>query len=118
MIPLRGENERVIGTIKLYEAKNRLFSSINRTLGEGIASLFSAQILAGQYERNKQSLLQSEVKLLHAQVNPHFLFNVLNTLQAVIRRDSQQAGQLVQYISTFFRNNLKRRNKMQRLAKS
>ncbi len=108
VIPLRGENDRVIGTIKLYEAKNSLFSSINRTLGEGIASLFSAQILAGQYERNKQSLLQSEVKLLHAQVNPHFLFNVLNTLQAVIRKDSQQAGQLVQYISTFFRNNLKR----------
>ncbi len=53
VIPLRGENNRVIGTIKLYEAKNRLFSSINRTLGEGIASLLSAQILAGQYERNK-----------------------------------------------------------------
>ena len=27
--------------IKLYEAKNRLFSSINRTLGEGIAQLLS-----------------------------------------------------------------------------
>ncbi|OTA17915.1 alginate biosynthesis protein AlgZ/FimS [Xenorhabdus vietnamensis] len=108
VIPLRGENQQVIGTIKLYEAKNRLFSSINRTLGEGIASLLSAQILAGQYERNKQSLLQSEIKLLHAQVNPHFLFNALNTLQAVIRRDSQQAGQLVQYLSTFFRKNLKR----------
>ena len=78
VIPLRGENNQVIGTIKLYEAKNRLFSSINRTLGEGIASLLSAQILAGQYERNKQSLLESEIKLLHAQVNPHFLFNALN----------------------------------------
>lgn len=33
VIPLRGENQRVMGTIKLYEAKNRLFSSINRTLG-------------------------------------------------------------------------------------
>ncbi|WP_434526074.1 LytS/YhcK type 5TM receptor domain-containing protein [Photorhabdus asymbiotica] len=108
VIPLRGENQQVIGTIKLYEAKNRLFSSINRTLGEGIASLLSAQILAGQYERNKQSLLQSEIKLLHAQVNPHFLFNALNTLQAVIRRDSNQACQLVQYLSTFFRKNLKR----------
>ena len=31
VIPLRGENQRVMGTIKLYEAKNRLFSSINRT---------------------------------------------------------------------------------------
>lgn len=116
IIPLRGENQRVIGTIKLYEAKNRLFSSINRTLGEGIAQLLSAQILAGQYERQKALLTQSEIKLLHAQVNPHFLFNALNTLMAVIRRDSEQAGQLVQYLSTFFRKNLKRPNEVVTLA--
>ncbi|EMD9273461.1 sensor histidine kinase [Cronobacter malonaticus] len=108
VIPLRGENRKVVGTIKLYEPKHRLFSSINRTLGEGIAQLLSAQILAGQYERQKQLLTQSEIKLLHAQVNPHFLFNALNTLMAVIRRDSEQACQLVQYLSTFFRKNLKR----------
>ncbi|ELY4776280.1 LytS/YhcK type 5TM receptor domain-containing protein [Cronobacter turicensis] len=108
VIPLRGENRKVVGTIKLYEPKHRLFSSINRTLGEGIAQLLSAQILAGQYERQKQLLTQSEIKLLHAQVNPHFLFNALNTLMAVIRRDSDQACQLVQYLSTFFRKNLKR----------
>lgn len=116
VIPLRGENQRVIGTIKLYEAKNRLFSSINRTLGEGIAQLLSAQILAGQYERQKALLTQSEIKLLHAQVNPHFLFNALNTLMAVIRRDSEQAGQLVQYLSTFFRKNLKRPSEIVTLA--
>lgn len=40
VIPLRGENQRVMGTIKLYEAKNRLFSSINRTLGRGSPSCF------------------------------------------------------------------------------
>ncbi|WP_058913854.1 sensor histidine kinase [Entomohabitans teleogrylli] len=116
VIPLRGENGRVVGTIKLYEAKNRLFSSINRTLGEGIAQLLSAQILAGQYERQKQLLTQSEIKLLHAQVNPHFLFNALNTLMAVIRRDSEQACQLVQYLSTFFRKNLKRPSEIVTLA--
>lgn len=116
VIPLRGENQRVIGTIKLYEARNRLFSSINRTLGEGIAQLLSAQILAGQYERQKALLTQSEIKLLHAQVNPHFLFNALNTLKAVIRRDSDQAGQLVQYLSTFFRKNLKRPSEIVTLA--
>lgn len=108
VIPLRGENQRVIGTIKLYEARNRLFSSINRTLGEGIAQLLSAQILAGKYERQEALLAQSEIKLLHAQVNPHFLFNALNTLKAVIRHDGERAGQLVQYLSTFFRKNLKR----------
>jgi len=108
VIPLRDGNQDVIGTIKLYEAKNTLFSSINRTLGEGIASLLSAQILAGENERYKDLLSQTKIKLLHAQVNPHFLFNTLNTLVAVIRRNSDQASKLVQNMSTFFRKNLKR----------
>lgn len=116
VIPLRGENQCVIGTIKLYEARHRLFSSINRTLGEGIAQLLSAQILAGKYEDQKVLLAQSEIKLLHAQVNPHFLFNALNTLMAVIRHDSDKAGQLVQYLSTFFRKNLKRSTEIVTLA--
>lgn len=47
VIPLRGENQRVMGTIKLYEAKNRLFSSINRTLGEGLRNCFRRRSLPG-----------------------------------------------------------------------
>ncbi|GAA5100029.1 two-component regulatory system sensor histidine kinase BtsS [Wohlfahrtiimonas larvae] len=116
IIPLLGEDKNVIGTIKLYEVKNKLFSSINRTLGEGIASLLSSQILAGQYERNQQLLAQSEIKLLHAQVNPHFLFNAFNTLVAIIRKDSNEASQLVQHLSTFFRKNLKRSQELVTLA--
>jgi two-component system LytT family sensor kinase len=49
-------------------------------------------------------------------VNPHFLFNALNTLKAVIRRDSDQATQLVQFLSTFFRKNLKRPSEIVTLA--
>ncbi|CNE25311.1 sensor histidine kinase [Yersinia nurmii] len=108
VIPLRGEEHRVIGSIKLYEPKTKLFSSINRTLGEGIAHLLSAQIMAGRFEQQKQLLAQSEIKLLHAQVNPHFLFNALNTLSVVIHRDPNHARKLVLSLSTFFRKNLKR----------
>ncbi|MTJ83783.1 MAG: sensor histidine kinase [Telmatospirillum sp.] len=115
VIPLRGEGAHVVGTIKLYEPKTRLFSTINRTLGEGIARLLSAQILAGRYEQQmhrieqqQQLLAQSEIKLLQAQVNPHFLFNALNTLSAVIRTEPELARQLVLNLSTFFRKNLKR----------
>lgn len=108
VIPLRGEDNRVIGTIKLYEPKSRFFSSLNRTLGEGIARLLSSELLAGRIEEQRRLLAQSEVKLLQAQINPHFLFNALNTLAAVIRRDPEAARQLVQYLSTFFRKSLKR----------
>jgi two-component system LytT family sensor kinase len=110
VIPLRGEGNRVFGTIKLYEPKRKFFSSLNRTLGEGIARLLSNQVLAGTIEEQKQLLAQSEIKLLQAQINPHFLFNALNTLAAVIRRDPEDARQIVHYLSTFFRKSLKRVN--------
>ena len=74
VIPLRGEEGQVIGTIKLYEPKRKLFSSMNRTLGEGIARLLSGQILSGKYNEQKRLLAQGEIKLLQAQINPHFLF--------------------------------------------
>lgn len=108
VIPLVGENRRVIGTIKLYEPKTRIFSTINRTLGEGIAKLLSSQILDGRYERQKSLLLQSELKLLHAQVNPHFLFNTLNTIIAVTHDDAAKARALLTDLAVFLRKNLKR----------
>jgi two-component system LytT family sensor kinase len=116
VIPLRGEGALVVGTINLYEPKTRLFSNINRALGEGIGRLLSTQILAGNYERQKQLLAQSEIKLLQAQINPHFLFNALNTLSAVIRHDPDHARKLVQHLSTFFRKNLKRTSDEVRLS--
>jgi len=107
VIPLRCENE-VIGTIKLYEPKNKLFLNINRTLGEGIGRLLSNQILFGRFERQQNLLTQAELKLLQAQVNPHFLFNALNTIAAITKRDPLKARQLIQQLSQFLRINLKR----------
>lgn len=67
--PLQGD-EGVIGTIKLYEPKKRLFLKINHTLGEGIANLLSQQLLAGRLEQQQRLLVQSELKLVQAQINP------------------------------------------------
>lgn len=106
IIPLRA-GDKVIGTIKLYEPKRKLFSTINMSMAEGIAQLLSSQILFGDYQQKRELLSQAEIKLLHAQVNPHFLFNALNTISAVIRRDPAKARELIQHLSHFFRSNLK-----------
>jgi two-component system, LytTR family, sensor kinase len=45
---------------------------------------------------------------LQAQVDPHFLFNALNTIVAVTRTDPNRAGELLIHLSRFFRKNLKR----------
>ena len=107
VLPLQGGNDEVLGTIKLYEPRRKLFSSINISMGEGIAQLLSSQILSGHYQRQQSLLTQAELKLLQAQINPHFLFNALNTISAVIRRDPTKARGLIQHLSQFFRSNLK-----------
>ncbi|EPB9466027.1 LytS/YhcK type 5TM receptor domain-containing protein [Vibrio alginolyticus] len=106
IIPLRAGKE-VIGTIKLYEPKRKLFSTANMSMAEGIAQLLSSQILYGDYQQQQALLAQAEIKLLHAQVNPHFLFNALNTISAITRRDHDKARELIQNLSHFFRSNLK-----------
>lgn len=106
VIPLRA-GKKVVGTIKLYEPKRKLLSNINRSMGEGIAQLLSSQILYGDFQQQQTLLAQAEIKLLHAQVNPHFLFNALNTISAVIRRNPNKARELIQHLSHFFRSNLK-----------
>ena len=76
-------------------------------MAEGIAQLLSSQILFSNYQQQQTLLTQAEIKLLHAQVNPHFLFNALNTISAVTRRDPDKARELIQHLSHFFRSNLK-----------
>lgn len=105
-VPLRFEDE-VIGTINLFEPKDKLFLVINKTLGEGIANLLSNQLLYVRYNEQKSLLMKAELKLVQAQINPHFLFNALNTIIAILRKDTDRARELLLHVSNFFRKNLK-----------
>jgi len=98
----------VIGTVQVFEPRHRRFSSVNRSLGEGLAALLSAQLLAARYQETKGLLTEQELKLVQAQVNPHFLFNALNTIAAVLRLDPERARGLLLHLAAFFRKNLKR----------
>lgn len=106
-VPLRVDNE-LVGTLNLFEPKNKLFLVTNKTLGEGITKLLSDQLLYSRYVEQKTLLTRAELKLAQAQVNPHFLFNALNTIIAITRKDADRARELLLHLSNFFRKNLKR----------
>jgi two-component system LytT family sensor kinase len=98
----------VVGTVQLFEPRGRRFLNMNKSLGEGLAALLSSQLLIARYQEQKSLLVLSELKLAQAQVNPHFLFNALNTIIAILRRDADRARDLLVHLSNFFRKNLKR----------
>ncbi len=114
VVPLRIDDE-VIGTIKLYEPGDKRFLNINKSLGEGITNLLSDQLLIARYQKQKNLLLRAELKLLQAQVNPHFLFNSLNTVISILRNDAVRARDLLLHLSTFLRSNLKQVNDLSTL---
>lgn len=52
----------------------------------------------------KQKLYESELKAIRSQMNPHFIFNVLNSIEAyVVENDSHNASQLIQKFATLSR---------------
>jgi two-component system, LytTR family, sensor kinase len=114
VVPLEVDGA-VIGTVQLFEPHARRFGIINKSLGEGIAALLSSQILVARYQEQKSLLTMAELKLIHAQVNPHFLFNSLNTIIAITRTDPERARELLTHLSQFFRKNLKRQGELSTL---
>lgn len=105
VIPLRSKNT-IVGTLKLYFSDVNDLTFVNRQLAEGLGNIFSSQIELGEAEIHGRLLRDAEIKSLQAQVNPHFFFNAINTVSALIRVNSEQARELLIKLSHFFRSNL------------
>ncbi len=103
LVPLF-QGEDVIGALKLYRRERGAIKPVDRKLAEGLGSLFSTQIELSKIEEQMKLADQSELKALQAQINPHFLFNALNTIGSLIRTEPEKAREVLQHLSNFFRN--------------
>ncbi|ADL50713.1 sensor histidine kinase [Clostridium cellulovorans] len=52
---------------------------------------------------HEEQLLKSELRMLQAQIKPHFLFNTLNTIICVCRESSEKAEELLLNLSNYLR---------------
>jgi len=59
-------------------------------------------------ERHQQLLLRARMDALSSQINPHFLFNTLNTVSALIRVDPDSARGVVLKLSNILRRLLRK----------
>lgn len=81
-----------------------------QTLSEGMEQMIArinAQIQ--EITQKQASLRRAELALLQAQINPHFLYNTMDTIIWLIEADRPQAAvEMVSNLSDFFRHSLSR----------
>lgn len=94
---------KVVGTLKLYYTAAKAISQADIVFASGLAQLFSTQLELTEIDRQAKLASRSELKALYAQINPHFLFNTLNTITSLVRTQPDQARELLLKLASMFR---------------
>ena len=105
VVPLKINNETV-GALKMYFSGDKKMTEVEENLALGLAQIFSGQLAIGIAEEQNKLANIAEIKALQSQINPHFFFNAINTISALIRLDANKARYALMQLSTFFRTSL------------
>jgi two-component system sensor histidine kinase LytS len=102
-LELRGQ---AAGTLKFYYTTPRLINETQTAMVEGLARVLSTQLELAELEAQTELATRMELKALQAQINPHFLFNTINTIASLIRTDPVRARELLREFAAFYRRTL------------
>jgi two-component system LytT family sensor kinase len=92
------------GAMARYLAGGTVISSmIVHSVTYTMHSHFVLKEKVRQEEQLRAMATQAELKALKAQINPHFLFNTLNTIAALIHADPPRAEATVERLAEMFR---------------
>jgi two-component system LytT family sensor kinase len=101
--PLR-VGERVVGTLKVYRVDD---TPPARAPVQDLANILSLHLELAEADRERQLAADARLNALRAQINPHFLFNTLNTITSKARTDPEEARRLLVRLSDFFRYSIR-----------
>lgn len=104
IVPLL-KQDRTIGTLQLFRLKENGITPLDTELANGLAHLFSNQLEISALDEQKKLVREAEIKALQAQINPHFLFNAINTIISYTRTSPETASGLLVKLADFFRAN-------------
>ncbi len=62
--------------------------------------------VAGEWRRNVELESRAQIRALQARIRPHFLFNSMNTIAALTRRDPARAEEAIEDLADLFRATL------------
>lgn len=104
-VPVMTGDEK-IGSLSIVVKKRR---RVERSIGdflEELAKMFSTQLGVYNVEYQKKLRKKAEFKALQSQVNPHFLYNALNTISCICDEDAGKASDLILTLASYYRQTL------------
>ena len=96
----------VEGTLKFYYRRPHHITETQKSIAEGFGQLLSTQMAAAALEEQTKLATSMELKALQSQINPHFLFNTINTIASFIRTNPEKARILLREFAVFYRRTL------------
>ena len=116
VVPLKTTDEEVFGTLKLYRVERNAVTLLDEELAKGLAAILVTQIELNEIEKEKELRTRSQLKALQARINPHFLFNTLNTIGYIVRKDPEKGRNLIHHLSFILRETLDRKSNFVELS--
>ena len=100
------EMDKPVGSLTMMVKKHWHTSQSNLDFASELARLFSTQLELSDLDYQKQLRRKAEFKALQSQVNPHFLYNALNTISCVCRENPDRGRELILTLSSYYRQAL------------
>jgi sensor histidine kinase YesM len=89
-----------------YLMRNMVLISVAILISDYLKSNQEKQQLEFKNKDLEAAQIKAELDTLHQQLNPHFLFNALNSLQSLIREDAEKSQLFVEHLSSTLRYSL------------
>jgi LytS/YehU family sensor histidine kinase len=98
----------VVGSVILFSEGALNVSDRDRAIAQSLSDLLSTELQVGELDVHANAAASAELAALQAQIEPHFLFNALNTIAAFCRTKPDEARRLVLAFADYCRSTLRR----------
>lgn len=113
IIPIKFTDGETIGTLKLYKEKDSEFENHEINFAKGLGQILSIELELAQANREARNSVELRYRQLVTKTDPHFLFNTLNALAFLTKRNPENARRMVLQLSEMLRYSLReQRNKV------
>ena len=96
-------HEEPVGVLKFYYRSPKKIDETQKAMAQGLGALLEMQLQLADLEFQRDLATQMRLQALQAQINPHFLFNTINTIASLIRTNPSQARILLREFAVFYR---------------